>query len=79
MNKKFKHLSLMAGGAHYPSINPDMQQKFGESIVLKILERIDKEIELAHKYDEPYAIATLQTMAIEILDEFEMEVPDEDR
>jgi hypothetical protein len=33
MNERFKHLSLMAGGSHYPTINPDMQQRFGELIV----------------------------------------------
>lgn len=33
MNEQFKQISLMAGGSHYPSINPDLQQKFGELIV----------------------------------------------
>jgi hypothetical protein len=33
MHQKFKQLSLMAGGSHYPTINPELQQKFAESIV----------------------------------------------
>ena len=77
MNKTFKELSLLAGGSHYPTINPDLQQKFGESVVLKILERIEHEIEQAYKYEQTYAIASLEALAIEILDEFEMEITDE--
>ncbi len=33
MNERLKQLSLMAGGSHYPSINPKLQQKFAELIV----------------------------------------------
>ena len=77
LNKTFKELSLLAGGSHYPTINPNMQQKFGESIVLRILERIEHEIEQAYKYEQTYAIASLEALAIEILDEFEMEITDE--
>lgn len=33
MNEVFKKLSLEAGGSHYPSVNPAMQQRFGELIV----------------------------------------------
>lgn len=33
MNEKFKQLSLEAGGSHYPSINPKLQQRFAELIV----------------------------------------------
>jgi hypothetical protein len=33
MNERFKQLSLEAGGSHYPTINPQMQQRFGELIV----------------------------------------------
>ncbi len=43
MNEVFKQLSLMAGGAHYPSINPNMQQQFGEMIVRKCAEIADTE------------------------------------
>lgn len=33
MNEKLKYLSLMAGGSHYPMINPQLQQKFAELII----------------------------------------------
>ena len=77
MNEIFKKLSLEAGGSHYPTINPQLQQQFGEAIVKQILARIEKEIELAYDQDEPYAAATLEALAIEILDDFDMEIQDE--
>jgi hypothetical protein len=77
MNEKFKQLSLMAGGSHYPTINPDMQQKFGESIVLQILDRIEEEIALAYEAEDIATGATLQALAIQILDDFDMELDDE--
>jgi hypothetical protein len=33
MNDKLKQLSLMAGGSHYPIINPQLQEKFAELII----------------------------------------------
>ena len=77
MNEKFAQISLAVGGSHYPSINPQLQQQFGEAIVKQILARIEKEIELAYDQDEPYAAATLEALAIEILDDFDMEIQDE--
>ena len=78
MNQAFQQLSLEAGGAHYPTINPDLQQRFGELIVKKILLRIEHEIGLAYDYEESYAIAVLQAMALEILDDFDMELGGDD-
>lgn len=40
MHERFKQLSLMAGGSHYPSINPDLQQRFGELIVQECIEQL---------------------------------------
>jgi hypothetical protein len=37
MNERFKQLSLEAGGSHYPTINPQMQQRFGELIVAECI------------------------------------------
>jgi len=37
----FKNLSLMAGGSHYPSVNPRLQEQYGQLIVnecIKILQ-----------------------------------------
>jgi hypothetical protein len=33
MNERIRELSLAAGGSHYPSINPEIQQRFAELIV----------------------------------------------
>lgn len=33
MNEKLKQFSLEAGGSHYPTINPQLQQRFGELIL----------------------------------------------
>ena len=40
MNNKLKQLSLMAGGSHYPVINPQLQQKFAELIIRECIEVI---------------------------------------
>lgn len=78
MNEKFKQLSLMAGGAHYPTINPNMQQQFGELIVRKIVERIEAEMNLAWEQEEVYAGATLSALVLTILDDFDMAMPEEE-
>ena len=78
MNETFKQLSLLAGGAHYPTINPNLQQQFGELIVRKIVERIEKEIDTAWDQEQIYATSTLQALVLEILDDFDMEMPNDD-
>ena len=78
MNETFKQLSLLAGGAHYPTINPDLQQQFGELIVRKIVERIEAEMNLAWDQNETYAGATLSALALTILDDFDMALSDDD-
>jgi hypothetical protein len=35
MNELLKRLSLEAGGSHYPNINPELQKKFAELIILE--------------------------------------------
>lgn len=75
MNERFKQISLMAGGSHYPTINPSMQQRFGELIVQRMIEMLDKEIELAYEVEDIATAATLQALALTILDEFDMEMP----
>ncbi len=72
MNDMFKNFSLMAGGSHYPTINPALQQQFGEAIVKHILDKIEKEIDQAYRQEEHYAMSTLQALAMEILDDFDM-------
>lgn len=43
MNEVLQHLSLLAGGSHYPTINPAMQQRFAELIVEAVFDRIESE------------------------------------
>lgn len=74
MNKKFAEISLAVGGSHYPSINPQLQQRFGEEVVKRIVNRIENEINIAFNQDEVYAAATLQALVIEILDDFDLEI-----
>ena len=38
MNVLIKSFSLEAGGSHYPSINPNLQQKFAELIIRRCAE-----------------------------------------
>jgi hypothetical protein len=40
MNQRFQQLSLMAGGSHYPTVNPDLQQRFGELIVQECIKQL---------------------------------------
>lgn len=42
MNKELlTKFQLQAGGSHYPSINPDMQEAFARMIVAECLDAID--------------------------------------
>lgn len=75
MNEKFKEFSLLAGGSHYPSINPNFQQQFGELIIQRIIEMLDQEIEHAYEVEDINTASTLQALALSILDEFDIELP----
>jgi hypothetical protein len=76
MNQQFKQISLAVGGSHYPSINPQLQQRFGEEVVKRIVNRIENEIDIAFNQNEVYATATLQALVIEILNDFDLEIFD---
>jgi hypothetical protein len=60
MNKQFKQISLMAGGSHYPSINPDLQQKFGELIVQECAEVLLKWKGEPFPFDENLAASLIK-------------------
>lgn len=53
MNEKLKHLSLMAGGSHYPMINPELQQKFAELIIQECIEVIQLQETLPEGFLQP--------------------------
>lgn len=40
MNEKLKELSLQAGGAHYPSINPDVQEQFALLLIDECIDAV---------------------------------------
>ena len=77
MNEKFAQISLAVGGSHYPSINPQLQQQFGEAVVKHIVNRIEEEIDLALEQQQGHTWATLQALVIQILDDFDMEVEED--
>ncbi len=72
MNEKFSQLSLMAGGSHYPTINPDLQQRFGESIVQQICGIVIKAIDAAIDSNKTELAQSLQTVHDQILAEFDL-------
>jgi hypothetical protein len=43
MNPVLKNFSLQAGGSHYPSINPNMQEAFAKMIIEKCAELADND------------------------------------
>lgn len=60
MNKIFKQLSLEAGGSHYPTINPDLQQRFGELIVKECIQELAKWKQEPFPFDEDTAAWVLR-------------------
>lgn len=52
MHKKIKEFSLLAGGSHYPSINPDRQQAFADIIVEECMKLAEQEAERFYNMDE---------------------------
>lgn len=78
MKKLFEQLSLEAGGSHYPTINPNLQQKFGELIVNRIIDKLESELNIAGDREEHYAFATLSSLILEIVDDFDLEPIDPD-
>ena len=51
-----QRLSLMAGGSHYPDINPQLQQQFGDLVIDEALYVIDMLPESATLKDAVRAI-----------------------
>ena len=54
------------------------KEKFAELIVKHILEKIDTEIGLAYEQEQPWTAATLEALALEVLDDFDMELDEDD-
>jgi hypothetical protein len=47
MNAVLQNLSLLAGGSHYPTVNPAMQQRFAELIVDQCCDLLRDRVEVA--------------------------------
>jgi hypothetical protein len=65
MNPILKNFSLQAGGSHYPSINPNMQEAFAKLIVDKCIQLAEQEedryLEMGET-DLAYAMANYQAL-----------------
>ena len=69
MNTKFHDISLAVGGAHYPTVNPHLQQRFGETIVQQVNDRIDTAIQ--HYEHNRELVAVLQHLRDQIVRDFQ--------
>jgi hypothetical protein len=69
MNTKFHDISLAVGGAYYPTVNPHLQQRFGEIIVQHVVDRIDTAI--THSEHNSELVATLQSLRDQIVRDFQ--------
>lgn len=82
MNELLKQLVEQATNPDYDSDDGAMNElnveKFAQAIVMKIMERLESEIALAYEQDQDYTAATLQALSLEILDDFDMELPVDD-
>ena len=55
-----------------------LQLKFAKLIIKHILLKMESEIALAYEQDQPWTAATLEALALEILDDFDMEIKDDE-
>lgn len=75
MNERLAEL-MRSRGLH-KHITPECQSRMemlAKVVVEHILEKIDTEIGLAYDQDQPWTAATLEALALEILDDFDMEI-----
>ena len=73
MNKELiKEFQLRAGGSHYPSINPDMQEIFAKQIINECIDAVAT-TDTRHagtSYDRAMALATLERAVAAIKERF---------
>ncbi len=79
MNEKIHELALQAGGSHYPAVGGDNLTKFAKLLVTHVVGKIENEIELAHEQGETWTAATLEALCLDILNDFDMELEDENQ
>ena len=66
MNPKFHSISLAVGGAHYPTVNTNLQQQFGEALVVELLEKV------AEKLSVHLDASAIQALCDEILADYHL-------
>lgn len=74
MNQRLNNIMMEAGYAA-PEL-AGRANKLAELIVKHILEKMEKEIEHAYEVSDISTAATLQALSLDILDDFDMEIPD---
>ncbi len=74
MNQAFEQISLAAGGSHYPTINSNLQQRFGELVVEQVLGLIQAKLDQASTEQ----VTVLTALREQILNTFELEWMDPD-
>jgi len=74
MNQAFEQISLAAGGSHYPTINPNLQQRFGELVVEQVLGLIQAKLDQSSTEQ----VTVLTDLREQILNTFELEWMDPD-
>ena len=81
MNERIKEL-IEKSGLYIAYDNKEVTDKeisfFAELIVKHILLKMESEIALAYEQDQSWTAATLEALALEILDDFDMEIKDDE-
>lgn len=76
MNPKIHNMALEAGGSTYPEVGGRNLEKFAELLVQDIVGRLDAAADLAAEQDQAWTAATLQSLVIDILMDYDMEMPE---
>jgi hypothetical protein len=72
MNPVLKNFSLQAGGSHYPSINPDMQEAFANMILNECIKLAEKEEDRYFEMGEVQLAFVMQNFQALVRHHFEM-------
>ena len=72
-NELLKEFQLLAGGSHYPTINPDMQAAFAEKIVkycIDLVENAELQDMVFTTYQKDFAQGVKERIAQQIREHF---------
>lgn len=74
MNEQLKELSLQAGGGHYPTINPQLQEAFAHLIIKECITAVYN-TDRAHAYttfDKDQIDSTIERSVASIIKHFDL-------